>query len=136
MPSLMCRTIWCGRSGSYYDGHKWSAVKTTKNAVFDKYGREREIFLEDGEKIDYRYHFQVDSGSSEYIQVNIFRSYYKDVSEVQTSSANFGDQITTEKRKVKVLRDKNQQFIQETGSIQVWVDGLRTQRLLQYQMAL
>lgn len=108
---------------SYYDGHKWSAVKTTKNAVFDKYGREREIFLEDGEKIDYRYHFQVDSGSSEYIQVNIFRSYYKDVSEVQTSSANFGDQITTEKRKVKVLRDKNQQFIQETGSIQVWVDG-------------
>ena len=108
---------------SYYTGNKWSSIKTTKNALFDLYEKERDIFLEDGEKIDYRYHFQAESGSSEYVQVNVFRSYYKDLSKEIKTSFEVVDGTILEKKKVEVIRDYNQQYIQETGSIQIWIDG-------------
>jgi hypothetical protein len=108
---------------SYFNGSKWSSVKTTKNALFDFYARERDIFLEDGEKIDYRYHFQVESGSSEYVQVNVFRSYFEDISKEIKTPVEVVDGTTLEKTKIEVVRDKNRQYIQETGSIQIWVDG-------------
>lgn len=108
---------------SYYNGRKWSTIKTTKNVLFDKYESEKMIYLEDGEKIDYRYHFQVESGSSEFVQVNVFRTYYEDISENAKLPVHVANDVIKEGQKVIVKRDKNQQYIQETGSIQVWVDG-------------
>lgn len=108
---------------SYYNGRKWSTIKTTKNVLFDKYESEKMIYLEDGEKIDYRYHFQVESGSSEFVQVNVFRTYYEDISEEAKLPVHVTNEVIKEGKKVIVKRDKNQQYIQETGSIQVWVDG-------------
>ena len=108
---------------AYHNGNKWSSIKTTKNVLFDKYERERDVYLEDGEKIDDRYHFQVESGSSEYVQVNVFRSSFKDISYDNPEEVEVTEGTTLKKNKVVVKRDKDEQSIQETGFIQIWVDG-------------
>lgn len=108
---------------AYHNGNKWSTIKTTKNVLFDKYERERDIYLFDDEKIDDRYHFQVESGSSEYMQVNVFRSFFKDISYDNREEIEITKGTTLKKNKVVVKRDKDEQSIQETGFIQIWVDG-------------
>lgn len=108
---------------TYYDGRKWSGVKITKNSIFDIYARERDLFLEDGEKIDYRYHFQAVSGSSEYVQINMFRTHFKDESHRVIEDVVLGTDLQSSKSKVKVVRNKEIQYIMETGSFQLWVDG-------------
>ncbi len=113
---------------SYYNGRKWSSVKTTKNVLLDKYASENEISLLDGEKLEERYHFQVESGSSEFIQVNVFRTNDR-VILIKPDDKNpfrkikITDEIIKHVDIVEITRDKKHQTIQETGFIQIWVDG-------------
>lgn len=62
------KVAWC-----YFNGKKWTGVKTTKSALSDASSDPLDFQLEDGEKINDRYHFKaVIEGS--YISLQVYRT--------------------------------------------------------------